>query len=173
MFRNEHIRVGEERAGYAGYELPSWLVWSNKTRVTSTGSSEGRSRTERTSRCGPERGPASGARNDLLDTSNRETRIIGGHCRYHAGYELLRWLKWSLRREPRVPFRVWVVVRLSERAGVVPEGGRLRERRMTYHSRRSGRLGKSVGTASNILASRHPDEMKGGPSLQIQCGYKW
>ena len=81
LLRNEHIRVGEERAGYAGSELPSWLVWSNKTRVTSTGSSEGRSLTERTSQCGPERGPASGARNDLLDTSNRETRIIGGHCR--------------------------------------------------------------------------------------------
>jgi hypothetical protein len=65
-------------------------------------------------------------------TSNRETRIIGGHCRYHAGYELLSWLKWSLRREPRVPVRVRVDVGLSKRAGVVPEGGRLRERRMTY-----------------------------------------
>jgi len=118
--------------GMQAFELPRWLMWSYKTRVTSTGSSVGSCRTERTGRCGPERGPASGARNDLQITSNRETRIIGGHCRYHAGYELLSWLKWSLRREPRVPVRVRVDVGLSKRAGVVPEGGRLRERRMTY-----------------------------------------
>ena len=65
MFRNEHIRVGEEGAGYAGFELPSWLMR-------------------------------------------------------------------SIRREPRVPDRVRVVVSLSERAGVVPKGGRLREQGMTY-----------------------------------------
>ena len=65
LLRNEHIRVGEERAGYAGYELPSWLV--------------GR-----------------------------------------------------LRHESRVPDRVKVEVGPSERAGVVPKGGRLRERGTTY-----------------------------------------
>ena len=73
-----------------------------------------------------------GARKDLLITSNRETRIIGGHCRKNTGFKPLRWLMRSSRREPRVSVGVWVVVGLSERAGVVPEGGRLRERRMTY-----------------------------------------
>jgi hypothetical protein len=51
--------------GMQAFELPRWLMWSYKTRATSTGSSVGSCRTERTGRCGPERGPASGARIDL------------------------------------------------------------------------------------------------------------
>ena len=133
-------------------------------------------RTEQTGRCGPERGPASGARE--RPTKSRRTRRLGkfgGHCRYKAGLKLLRRLMWSLRREPRVivPVRVRVAVGPSKRAGVVPKGGRLRERGMTYWPHRSGRLGKSVGTAINILASWHPGEQKGGGSFHVQRGYEW
>ena len=63
-----------------------------------------------------------------------------------------------------------MVVGLRERAGVVPEGGRLREHGTTcqFTSNRETRI--LVGTAGSILASWHPGGLKGGPSLQVQCG---
>jgi len=120
----------------------------HKTRATSTGSCVGRSSDRANGPVWSRKGAGFGSKGKTYQiTTNQETRKIGGHCRYNAGYKLLRWLMWSLRREPRVPVRVRVEVGPSEQAGVVPEGGRLWERGTTYWPRRSGRLGKSVGTA--------------------------
>jgi len=145
-----------------------------KTRATSTGSCVGRSSDRANGPVWSRKGAGFGSKGKTYQiTTNQETRKIGGHCRYNAGYKLLRWLMWSLRREPRVLDRVRVEVGPSEQAGVVPEGGRLWERGTTYWPRRSGRLGKSVGTAINILASWHPGEQKGGGSFHVQRGYEW
>jgi len=121
-----------------------------KTQATSTGSCVGRSSDRANGPVWSRKGAGFGSKE--RPTKSRRTRRLGkfgGHCRYKAGLKLLRRLMWSLRREPRVlvPVRVRVAVGPSKRAGVVPEGGRLRERGMTYWPHRSGRLGKSVGTA--------------------------
>ena len=58
-----------------------------------------------------------------MSTSESERKEPGMQVLSSA--ELARGVKKT--RESRVPDRVWAVVGLRERAGVVPEGGRLRE----------------------------------------------